>query len=93
MAYSYYIYYRVDPDKTEACEPRIKELLAAVQAATGITGRLLKKREEPLLWMEIYENVSDAETFELRLAHAATRLGVLAYLQPDSGRHTECFVT
>ncbi len=91
MAYSYYIYYRVEPDQADACEQKIKELLAAVKDATGVAGRMLKKRGEPLLWMEIYENVIDAEAFELGLAHAAARIGVLAYLQPDSGRHTECF--
>lgn len=92
MAYSYYIYYRVAADKTEACEPKMRELLAAVEEATGIGGRLLKKREEPLLWMEIYENVAYAEAFEMALAQAAAKLGVLAFLQPDSSRHVECFV-
>lgn len=91
MAYSYYIYYRVDPGQADACEQKIKELLATVKDATGVAGRMLKKRGEPLLWMEIYENVSDAETFELALAHAAAKLGVLSFLQPDSGRHVECF--
>jgi len=92
MAYSYYIYYRVDADKADACEPKIKALLAAVKDATGIAGRRLKKRDEPLLWMEIYENVSDAEQFELELANAVVKLGVQAFLQPGSGRHPECFI-
>lgn len=92
MAYSYYIYYRVDPDQADACEQKIKELLATVKDATGVAGRMLKKRGEPLLWMEIYENVSDAETFELVLAKAAVKSRVQAFLQDGSGRHTECFV-
>lgn len=92
MAYSYYIYYRVDPDKTDACEPKVRELLAAVKDATGVSGRLLKKRNEPLLWMEIYENVSDAEQFELELSGAVVKLGVQAFLQPGSGRRPECFI-
>ncbi|MFN7085516.1 MAG: DUF4936 family protein [Burkholderiales bacterium] len=92
MAYSYYIYYRVAADKAEACEAKIRELLATVEEATGISGKLLKKREEPLLWMEIYENVAHAEPFEATLARAAIRLGVQDFLQPDSGRRVECFV-
>lgn len=94
MAYSYYIYYRVAPDKTAACEPKIKELLAAVELATGVAGRLLKKNSEPLLWMEVYENVAEdeAEKFEMELADAAARLGVPDFLQPESTRRTECFV-
>ena len=61
MTCSYYIYYRVAPDKAEGCAPKIKELFAAVKQATGVAGRLLKKRGEPLLWMEIYENVKRGE--------------------------------
>ena len=49
MTCSYYIYYRVNREKAQACEPRIRELFAAVQKATGISGRLLRKRGEPLL--------------------------------------------
>lgn len=91
MAYSYYIYYRVAPDKAAACEPEINKLLAAVKQATGIAGRMLKKRGEPLLWMEIYENVSDAAKFEWELVDAVSRLKVQDFLQPGSGRHIECF--
>jgi len=93
VAYSYYIYYRVDPDQANACELKIKELLAAVKDATGVAGRMLKKRGEPLLWLEIYENVIDAETFELVLVKAAVKARVQTFLQAGSDRHTECFVT
>ncbi len=93
MAYSYYIYYRIAPDKAAVCEPKIKALLAVVEQATGVGGRLLKKRGEPLLWMEIYENVRDEAKFEWELAEAVSRLGVPDCLQPESARRTECFVT
>ncbi len=93
MSCSYYIYYRVASDKTAACEPVIKELLAAVNLATGVAGRMLKKRGEPLLWMEIYENVGEEAKFEWELAEAVSRFKVQDFLQPGSGRHTECFVT
>jgi len=88
---SYYIYYRVNPEKAEDCEPRIRELLAAVEKATGIAGRLLKKRGEPLLWMEVYENVSDQAHFEWELADIADQFKVKEYLEPDTTRHCECF--
>jgi len=92
MAYSYYIYYRVAADRSGACEARIRELLATVEKATGIGGKLLKKREEPLLWMETYENVTHAESFEMTLAQAVARLGIPDFLQPGSSRRVECFV-
>ncbi|MBI4207820.1 MAG: DUF4936 family protein [Betaproteobacteria bacterium] len=91
MAYSYYIYYRVNPEKAEACEPRIKDLLAAVEKVTGVAGRLLKKRDEPLLWMEVYENVKDEANFEWELADIADQFKVKEYLEPDTTRHCECF--
>jgi len=91
MTCSYYIYYRVAPDKAEGCAPKIKELFAAVKQATGVAGRLLKKRGEPLLWMEIYENVSDDATFEWEIADIADRLKIKHDLVPDTTRHVECF--
>ena len=91
MTYSYYIYYRVNPEKAQACEPRIRELFAAVQKATGISGCLLKKRGEPLLWMEVYENVGDQAHFEWELADIADKLKVREYLEHDTTRHCECF--
>lgn len=93
MPYAYYIYYRVDPEKAEACEATVRELLASVAQATGITGRLLRKRGEPMLWMEIYEPVEDEARFEWELAEIADRLGIQHCLQPNTSRHTECFRT
>lgn len=91
MTHSYYIYYRVNGEKTAACESRIRELLAAVEKATGISGRLLKKRGEPLLWMEVYENVNDQAHFEWELADIADKLKVRDFLESGTTRHCECF--
>ena len=91
MTYSYYIYYRIDPARAAECEPRIRELLAAVRKATGIEGRLMRKRGESNLWMEIYLNVVDDAKFEWELAEAAGQLNVQEFLQPGTPRHVECF--
>jgi hypothetical protein len=91
MAYHYYVYYRVNPEKAAACEPRIRDLLAAVEKVTGIAGRLLKKREEPQLWMEVYENVSDQAHFEWEICDIADKFKVKEFLEPDTTRHCECF--
>lgn len=91
MAWSYYIYYRVDAAQTAACAAAVQKLLSAVQKRTGIQGRVLKKRNEPLLWMEIYEPVADEAKFEWELAEAVTACGITALLQDGSARHTECF--
>ena len=91
MALSYYIYSRVEPEKSAACEPAVRTLLSAVGSATGISGRLLKKRGEASLWMEVYEGVTDDAKFEWELSDAAGRLGIQGFLQTGSGRHVECF--
>jgi len=91
MAYSYYVYYRVDPDRSEACETAVLHLLDAVKQATGIAGRLLKKRAEPLLWMEVYESVREDAKFESELAAAAGRLQLGDFLKDGTTRRIECF--
>ena len=91
MAYSYYIYYRVAPDRAEPCEAKVLELFSAIKQATNVAGRLLKKRSEPLLWMEIYENVRDDAKFELELQQAATQLKLTECLQESTTRRIECF--
>jgi hypothetical protein len=93
MSFSYYIYYRVDPARAEAAERRIRQLLDAVKKTAGTAGRLLKKRGEPNLWMEVYENVGEEACFERELAAAVNQLEATEFLQPGSGRHLECFKT
>lgn len=91
MAWSYYIYYRVDAAQAGTCAAAVQKLLSAVQKHTGIQGRVLKKRNEPLLWMEIYEPVADETQFEWELAEAVAASGINALLQAGSARHIECF--
>jgi hypothetical protein len=91
MAYSYYIYYRVTPQNAEKCELAVLELFSAVKQSTTIAGRLLKKRSEPLLWMEVYDNVRDDAKFELALEQAVQQLKLQECLQEGTTRRLECF--
>ena len=91
MAYSYYIYYRVVPQKAEACEVRVLELFSAVKSTAGVSGRLLKTRSEPLLWMEVYDGVRDDAKFELELEQAVTQLKLTEFIPDGSTRRVECF--
>lgn len=93
MSYSYYIYYRVDPAQAQAARPRIKQLLAAVEKATGTAGWLMTKRGEPNLWMEVYDGVTDEARFEWELAAAVNQYQATGFLQAGTGRHVECFET
>ncbi len=85
----YYVYYRVAPDSVGEAEAATEVILRTLEAEVGVSGRLLKKRDEPLLWMEVYENVPADEPFETRLAHACDRAGLAAHL--SGTRHVECF--
>ena len=91
MAYSYYIYYRVPAERAQACELRVLELFKAMKQSTGCAGRLLKKRSEPVLWMEVYENIRDDAKFELELEQAVAQLKLAECLQEGSTRRVECF--
>lgn len=91
MTWSYYIYYRIEPSQAAACGEAVTKLLEAVHRRTGIRGRVLKKRNEPLLWMEIYEGVADDAQFEWELAESVAAAGIQPLLQQGGSRHTECF--
>jgi hypothetical protein len=91
MAWSYYVYYRVDPARAGACEPRVRELLVLMRKVTGVQGRLMVKEGEANLWMEVYENVGNDSKFEWELADAAGKLKIQDFLQPGTARHVECF--
>ena len=88
---SYYIYFRVAEQQAEILETRIHAMQAELRQATGISGRLMKKHGEPLLWMEVYENVSDVGKFEQALAAAVEKFEITECLQSGSIRKTECF--
>jgi hypothetical protein len=86
---SYYVYYRVG-DASQA-SALAHELLSAIKQQTGIAGRLLRKRDDPATWMEIYEGVQDAPAFERSLAECVEAIRFTGVLQSGSARHIECF--
>lgn len=85
----YYIYYRVDDNNAYEAEALVRSMQARLACRIGIAGRLLKKRGEPGLWMEIYENVADAERFERLLAQAVDEFDLAMLI--DGARKLECF--
>jgi uncharacterized protein DUF4936 len=91
MASSFYVYYRVAPDAEAAARGRAMTLLERVRSQSGINGRLLRKRGEAQLWMEVYENVHDDARFEAILSAGAGELAFEEVLQHGSSRRVECF--
>ncbi len=91
MPLSYYVYYRVAPERAALARERVTALLGFVARATGVTGRLLSKRGEPHLWMEVYEPVAEAASFDPALARGVRELGLAEVLAPGAQRKQECF--
>ena len=88
---SYYIYYRVPPGNAERARESVGALQRELSAATGVDGRLLRRRDDETTWMEIYESVPDGIRFEAKLAELVARHGVLDLLAPGSSRKQEIF--
>lgn len=87
----YYIYYRVASDDTHTLETLVASMQARLECQTGVMGRFLKKRGDPLLWMEIYEDVENAEGFEAALMQAVEKFEIEIFLADGSQRKVECF--
>ena len=81
---SYYIYYRVQADRVASLQDEVRNLFRVVEAATGVRGRWLRRRDEPATYMEVYEDVRDEEVFEALLGRESAKLGL--------ERHVERFV-
>jgi len=71
----------------------IAAVLARVEERIGVTGRLLQRQDEPLLWMEVYENVRDPARFEVMLGDLLDTHRFSQFLAPGSTRRIERFVT
>src|SRR5581483_1801245 len=88
---SYYIYYKVPRENAAAARAAVEKLQRDVAAATGVRGRLLRRRDDETTWMEIYEDVEDGAKLEAALDELARRHGVAALLSPGGGRRREVF--
>jgi len=91
MSTSYYIYYRVPAGNAVLTREKVGALQRELSEATGIGGRLLRRRDDETTWMEIYESVPDGSHFERKLAELVERHGILALLAPGSARKQEIF--
>ncbi len=90
MSLNYYIYYRVSENNAGEAETLVRSMQARLACRSGVAGRLLKKRDETGLWMEIYEDVAEPERFERLLGQAVDEFDLAMFL--NSPRHTECFL-
>ena len=87
-----YVYYRVDPARAAAARETIAAVLVSIEERAGVTGRLLQRQDEPMLWMEVYESVHDPARFEVMLADLLDTHRFSQFLAPGSTRKIERFL-
>ena len=87
--FTLYVYYRLDPRQANDAETPIRALMDSLACRCGVSAQLLKKRDDPLLWMEAYTGIVDADAFERALKNAADAFDLGQFI--DGLRHIECF--
>ena len=73
---NYYVYYKVDPVRLAALRALVHELFQEIEKQTGVRGRWMHRRDDPLTYMEVYEDVQDEKAFEALLEREGAKLGV-----------------
>jgi len=73
---NYYVYYRVEQARLGAVRLSVQKLLKTIERETGVRGRWLRRRDDPLTYMEVYERVQDGPAFEALLEREAACLGL-----------------
>lgn len=86
MATSLYIYYRIDGNFPSFAHAA-RQIMAQIESATQIKGRLLQRHDDAHTWMEIYEPVPDPAALAALLATAVAA----APCWQGIARHAEYF--
>lgn len=90
MSASYYVWYQVTDADDRELEQAVRGLQARLACRTGVAGRLLKRRDRPDTWMEVYEAVAEPIAFERELQALVDQFDIEVRLADR--RHVECFI-
>ena len=77
---SYYIYYKVEATQIDATRTAATRIVADIARATGVSGRLMARTDDPFTWMEVYESIVDFDAFDRALGAAVEHTGICALL-------------
>lgn len=83
-----YVYYQL-PSPTPALLQALRDAQDEVAAVCGVRTRLMRRRDDATTWMEVYEEIGDANAFGRGLEGVMARRGLL---QATAPRHEEWFV-
>lgn len=78
---SYYVYYRVDADRVVLLREEVQELFRHIEAATGVRGRWMRRRDDSATYMEVYEEVREEGAFEALLESEGSKLGLQRHIE------------
>jgi hypothetical protein len=73
---NYYVYYKVDRERLAALRALVDSVFKEIEKQTGVRGRWMHRRDDPLTYMEVYEDVKDEKAFEALLEREGAKLGV-----------------
>jgi len=91
VTHDFYVYYKVPEEHAQQVRALVDRILHDVRAETGISGNLLRRRDDPQTWMEVYAGIADADGFERKLAEIVSRHAFEAAVPADIRRWTEVF--
>jgi len=78
---SYYVYYRVDADRVALLREQVQGLFRRIEAATGVRGRWMRRRDDSATYMEVYEEVREEGAFEVLLESEGSKLGLQRHIE------------
>lgn len=91
MSLVFYVYFKVAPGDEARARELAQALVADVHRETGVAGTLLRRRDDPSTWMEVYQGISDGLAFESVLKRLAEAAGFQKVLKDGSTRRLEIF--
>ncbi len=80
MSTSYFIYYPIKGEHASSLEARLRGVHSTLLMQLGVKARLVKNVDNPLLWMEIYDNIVGMSAFENLLEQQLNDNGVFDLL-------------
>ena len=86
-----YVYYRVGAGHEAQAGAAARQIGNYLMQLMGTRFRLQTKLGEPLLWMEVYEDVPDTQAFLNAMGEYVARTNMTRWLDKDNQRHVELF--
>jgi Domain of unknown function (DUF4936) len=89
---NFYIYYRISASHAATARAALAGIMDALKEQFSVSGRLLCAQNDPVLWMEVYEDVVEPVRFEAALNALLAQTRFESSLAPGSTRRTERFL-